>query len=69
MNKFLIFIITTLPLFTLGQSKNNDPIVQQTELRNLRFGLYAQGSLGWLNPEQQKKYSLKISDEDHEDIL
>ena len=46
-----------MPLFTLGQSKNNDPIVQQTELRKLRFGLYAQGSLGWLSPEQQKKYS------------
>ena len=57
MNKFLIFILSSLPLFTLGQSKNNDPTVQQTELRKLRFGLYAQGSLGWLSPEQQKKYS------------
>lgn len=57
MNKFLIFILISLPLVTLGQSNNNDPIVQQAELRNLRFGIYAQGSFGWLNPENQKKYS------------
>lgn len=57
MNKLLIFILFSFPLFFLGQSKNNDPIVQQTELRNLRFGLYAQGSLGWLTPQKQKEYS------------
>ena len=57
MNKLFYLIFFFLPLLLFGQSKNNDPIVESSEFRKLRFGLYGQGSLGWLSPIDGKKYS------------
>lgn len=57
MNKLLLFLFFYLPFVLQFSSQNNDPIVENTELRKVRFGLYAQGSLCWLTPEQQKIYS------------
>ena len=57
MNKLFHLILLFLPILFYGQSNNNDPVVESSEVRKLRFGLYGQGSLGWLNPEQKKDYS------------
>ena len=57
MNKLFYLIFFFLPLLLFGQSKNNDPIVESSKFRKLRFGLYGQGSLGWLSPIDGKKYS------------
>ena len=46
-----------MPLASPISSQSNDPIVENTELRKVRFGLYGEGALCWLSPEQQKIYS------------
>ncbi|MAW83429.1 MAG: hypothetical protein CL832_03190 [Crocinitomicaceae bacterium] len=57
MNKLFHLIFLLLPVLFFGQSNNNDPVVESTEFRKFRFGLYGQGSLGWVTPEQKKVYS------------
>ena len=57
MNKLLLFLFFYLPLVSQISSQSNDPIVENTELRKVRFGLYGEGALCWLSPEQQKIYS------------
>jgi len=57
MNKIFSFLLFFLPLLIFGQSNTSNPIIDQQEFRKVRFGFYTQGSLGWLNPEQQKIYS------------
>ena len=57
MNKLFLFLFFYLPLASPISSQSNDPIVENTELRKVRFGLYGEGALCWLSPEQQKIYS------------
>ena len=57
MNKIFSCLLFFLPILILGQSNTSNPIIDQQEFRKVRFGFYTQGSLGWLNPEQQKIYS------------
>ena len=56
MNKLFLFLFFYLPLASPISSQTNDPIVENTELRKVRFGLYGEGVL-LANPEQQKIYS------------
>jgi hypothetical protein len=57
MNKLLLFLFFYLPLVSQISSQSNDPIVENTELRKVRFGLYGEGALCWLTPDKQKNYS------------
>jgi len=57
MNKLLLFLFFYLPLALQINSQSNDPIVENKDLRKVRFGLYGEGALCWLSPEQQKIYS------------
>ena len=58
MNKLLLFLFFYLPLVSQISSQSNDPIVENTELRKVRFGLYGEGALCWLTPDKQKNYSI-----------
>ena len=42
MNKLFHLILLFLPILFYGQSNNNDPVVESSEVRKLRFGLYGQ---------------------------
>ena len=57
MNKLLLFLFFYLPFVLQVNSQVNDPVVKNTESRKVKFGLYGQGSLCWLTPEEQKLYS------------
>ena len=57
MNKLLLFLFFYLPFVSQVNSQVNDPVVKNTESRKVKFGLYGQGSLCWLTPEEQKLYS------------
>ena len=57
MNKLLLFLFFYLPFVLQVNSQVNDPVVKNTESRKVKFGLYCQGSLCWLTPEEQKLYS------------
>ena len=57
MNKLLLFLLFYLPFVSQISSQSNDPIVENPELRKVRFGLYGQGALCWLSPDQVKNYS------------
>jgi len=57
MNKLLLFLFFYLPFVLQINSQDNDPVVKNTESRKVKFGLYGQGSLCWLSPEEQKLYS------------
>ena len=56
MNKLLLFLFFYLPFVLQINSQGSDPIVKNTESRKVKFGLYGQGSLCWLSPEEQKLY-------------
>ena len=57
MNKLFLFLFFYLPFVLQFNSQSNDPIVEKTDTRKVKFGLYGQGSLCWLSPEEQKIYS------------
>lgn len=57
MNKLFLFLFFYLPFVLQFNSQSNDPIVEITDTRKVKFGLYGQGSLCWLSPEEQKIYS------------
>ena len=57
MNKLLLFLFFYLPFVLQINSQGSDPVVKNTESRKVKFGLYGQGSLCWLSPEEQKLYS------------
>ena len=57
MNKLFLFLFFYLLFVLQFNSQSNDPIVENTDTRKVKFGLYGQGSLCWLSPEEQKIYS------------
>ena len=57
MNKLFLFLFFYLPFVLQFNSQGDDPIVEKTDTRKVKFGLYGQGSLCWLSPEEQKIYS------------
>ena len=57
MNKLFLFLFFYLLFVLQFKSQSNDPIVENTDTRKVKFGLYGQGSLCWLSPEEQKIYS------------